>query len=524
MKRLIVCLMFGILVFSCIPNVTADVDFDDFSVRVVDDNLDAGDQIQLKLTFDNPSRTGAASFDLKVTVDDVPVFEDENYEASFTKGADKTITLSSDDFPGPDLDNKYWSGNLMNRLCGSHTVDVSATDGDLSSDLTGSDEFTIGDDNRELTFTIQPDSPGLANKTTVQVVNENGNDLEGATVKVTWIDDPDGDDDGAWDSRDKYWQTKTDSSGEANFKVSDKFDKEAYGTFQVSVYKSDYCLAGQSFKINQNTLSIGAQPTAPQSGEATDICVSDSGGLSVNNARLFVSGPSYSKTYYTAYDGCLNVTFNNVGTYTVSASKAGYATAIDYLLSVGEKTTTTTSTLTTTTSTSTTTLMESPNGGAIIIIPPSRVYAGEDFEVTVTDRSGAPLSGVNLAIASNPAGMTDSTGSYRTKIDVPGNYGVRAEKQGYMPASTTLVVVGKPATDSGASKTTTNNQGADTQDMASPKMLIYGVIIGLSTAAVLGVILILANRMRGSEKPDKRLFEERGDSKLGKARLPRTKR
>jgi len=505
----------AVLFLACVPIVNAEVDFDDLRVNVVEDSLSVGDPLKVKVTFDNPDTTGIADFDLKIVVDDVTVYTDEGRETSFTRGEDKTLTISSDDFPGPDQDNDYWNVNLMNRQCGSHSVEVYASDGDLARDLQDSDDFTIGDDDKILNMDVSPEKPLIDNKTIITVIKASGTVLSGATVKVTWIDDPDGDSDGEWDSADKKWQSKTDGDGEVNFKVSDKFDDNAYGIFQVDAYYSGYCLSRQTFEVSKNQLFIAAKPQDIQGSGTSVICVTDSAGASVYNAQLYVSGPSYSKTYYSLSDGCYHLTLNSQGAYTISANKAGYESAIGYPLTVSQPTTTTTTSTIKITYT-TTTLMKAP-AAALVVTSPKQAYAGEPFEVIATTSDGMPVSGVKVTVSQQDINaLTDDSGIVSLNIAQPGAYTIRAEKQNYLPAAETLEVIDKVTSAPGQGAA--GGSASAAPKSSSDSMLLIGALVGALVTVLIGVVAVLLFTQFSHKPAKKTLFDVSDDSKLGEAK------
>jgi uncharacterized GH25 family protein len=515
--------VFCLLIVAAAQTVRADIDFDELSVEMTDDSLNAGDAIEIKMILGNPDSSGSASFELKIDIDGVTVYDNEDYTASFTDGQDKTITIGSGSFPGKDLDNNAWKDNLMNRICGNHDVTVTISGSDLVNDFDASTDFTIGEDYEDPSIEIDPDSPDVDEDVTVRIKDENDDDLKGAKVKVTWIDDPDGNKEGEWDSKDKSWSHDTDDNGEVNFNIGDDFDNDAGGAFQVDAYATDYCLERGTITVGKKALDIEATPQEIRSGETVKICVTDSTEKKVSNAKVSITGPSYSKSSNTPTGGCLNMTLTTSGTYTLSASKSGYESVEDYHMTVGEKETTTTTTVKTTTTTTstestttiktTTTTIKTFDGKLSITAAKSSYYIGETASIAVKDQNQNPIGNADVTITpQNIKGTTDNTGTFTFALATSGTYNIRAEKSNYLPATQTIEAAAGPGTTQTGNQTAGNGESSGVmKTVGENKYVIGGALLVLTAlailAAILGVLLttmILRKRKEAEAAQDRR--------------------
>ncbi|MFC2154619.1 hypothetical protein ACFLRC_03985, partial [Candidatus Altiarchaeota archaeon] len=145
---------------------------------LVDDDIDVGDDFVVELLFEDADASQSVDVEIEITVEGVTVFLDEDYSISFSDGEDKTVSIDSDDFPGSDLDHDYWNDNLMNYECGDFDVEVFVTGNDLDNDVDGDDRLTIGDNNEELSFEMDPDEPSISEDIKVTVLDEDDNDLQ----------------------------------------------------------------------------------------------------------------------------------------------------------------------------------------------------------------------------------------------------------------------------------------------------------------------------------------------------------
>lgn len=400
---------------------SADVGFSEFRIELDDDTLDLGDPLRIAMDFEDPNNGEPVDVELEILIDDITVFLDENYEINFVEDIDKTVDIDSDDFPGPDLDSDFWEDNLMDYMCGEHTVTVLLSGSDLDDDLEDSEEFEI--DGRELFVSLDPEEPLIDDDLTVTATDDDGDEVRSATVKVTWIDDPDVDVDGEWDGEDDKWTGgRTDSDGEEEFDIESKFDDDSFGRYQIDVYEEDYCLVRKTIDVT-NKLNVTVSNKKPQAGDSVNICVRDAGGTLQFGANLYVykRGGGYSKTLTTQASGCRQFTLTDSGTYSVSATKSGYQENVDNEITVGEK--------------------------EKLEVTPSVTPAATGTEITFTVRSeSGPVEGVEVSVNKEGGSQTvlpDKTGAGGTVSYTAGDsgtYTVTAEHENYESATNTFTV------------------------------------------------------------------------------------
>jgi hypothetical protein len=504
-------LLLFLLLFALITTACADVGFDRFRVDVEDDDIDVGDSIEVILEFEDPDNTETADLEVEIKVDGITVFQDEDFEVAFTEGEDKTVTIDSGDFPGPDLDHDFWNSNLMDRICGQFEIEVFVGGRDVEDDVDDDVTFTIGEDDDVLTFTVDPEIPRVGEEILVTVFDEDGDELEDAEFKITWLDDPDGDEDGEWDSEDAYWEDDTDDDGEVDFTLEDEFGDGASGLFQLDVYDRHYCLTRKTLDVSRElTLNI---TSVVQAGQAFNVCVRDAAGEGVDQADVYVYGPGHSKSYKTAFNGCVGLTINTLGSYRVSASKSGYISNIDNAFTVAREQPTTTST----TIASTTTVPTKPRA-LMILTPKLTVYVGDVVGVKVEDEGGNPVEGaVVSALPLDESGATDDLGTYRFTPEAPGTYQVKAEKSGYLPAQKTIMAIERPQETPGAPVDEEEAGEKEEGPQVIPSFVRENwVILAVILAALIFAAAASAVLMAKPRKPPgKELFPDRKGSQLG---------
>ncbi len=500
-----VILLCALLAVAALPTAAADVAFYDFQVSLVDDDIETGDDFEIELTFEDPDQNDTVDVEIEILVEGVTVYLDEDYSITFEEGVNKVITFDSDDFPGADLNHDYWNDNLMNYQCDTVEVEVRVSGSDLDEDVSDTDDLAIGDDDEELTFELDPEDPTLSGQVVVKVLDENDDDLKSATVKLTWLSDPDGDDDGEWDSEDDEWEDETDNDGEAFFTIEDEFDGEAEGEFQIDVYKDGFCLARDTFDIS-NELLVEATPSTVEAGESFTVCVTDGAQKNIYNAAVYVSGPGYAKTYYTRTDGCTSLSINTVGTYGFSVSKSGYDTNTDARVIVEQRATTSTTSVPATTTSSiritTSTVPEPVDKELAITFTPVDPSEGEAVAITVADAAGDPVPGVSVSVSPEEvSGTTDAEGIYTFTPSTAGMHQITAEKEGF-ESVTDYLDVAPAATEDGDNETVDGDEpAAEPTDEESSSVTTWLVIVGVLALLVVAALAVFAYLFLKQGKP-----------------------
>jgi len=488
----------GILLVLMVQIGCAVVGFDDFSVSVDPSEINVSDSFEVTLTFHEPDDTDSVTAEIEILVDGVTVFLDKEYDnLDFTKGEDETVTFSSDDFPGPDLDSDYFNDNLMNYACGKVDVEVRVSGDDLTDEYSDEDSLTIGDDAKELKkVEMEPSTPLPSDKVVVTVFDEDNDELKGAKVKVTWLDDPNGDKKGEWDSDDKKSSDTTNSDGEASFIIEDEFGADAEGKFQMDVYVAGYCLERKTFEVASGQLTMNYTPIKPASGEPISICVKNSKGTAIPAAAVYVYGPGHSKTYTTGSTGCVSVTLSTLGTYRISASKDGYEASLDNLINIGEKTTTSTTTTTTSTSfvaTTQTTTTTKPAEKLFIFLSDMTPYANETVKILVKDVQSRPVKGITISISpSDVKGKTNDDGIFYFTPESSGKYMISAtsESSAYSSASEEIEAMVPRIPD----KTPTDSSSGISS--INPILLLVAGLIFVVLVGIIIILLLIIKRSR----------------------------
>ncbi|MCK4491621.1 MAG: hypothetical protein KAU03_03295, partial [Candidatus Altiarchaeales archaeon] len=217
-------LIFTLMFFSL--GVSADVGLHDIDVSVPS-RIDVGDDFNVEITLKDPDDTKTVNVDVVIRFDDIVVYDDTVENIDLEENTDyEYITINSEDF-----DYKYkWARNFMGYDCGDHTVEVEVS-GDVSKE-SSDDDIEIDDDHVFDTVEITPENPGLEDEIIIYVEDDDGGELEDAYVRITYLGD---EEDSVWEKNDDYWRDETDNDGEVEVTLSDEFDDDAFGRYQIDV-------------------------------------------------------------------------------------------------------------------------------------------------------------------------------------------------------------------------------------------------------------------------------------------------
>ncbi len=317
---------FLILMTVYLQTASADVGISDISVDVSPNSIDTGGNFNVKISLNNPDDTDdSVDVDIEITVDDLLVHQ-ETRTISLVEGDDYDITINSNDFKIVDDDNAdIWNKNLMEYACKDNYVVEVTVSGDVN-DESDSDEVDIQakKSSYELNYNIDPDLSSLDDKFTVTVTDGNDDAVKGAKVKVTWIDDDEGDDDGVWDISDRYTSTgTTDSDGQKSFtKLTKSIESDVgYGLYQIDVWMDEYCKVTDTVNI-QNKLTIGdPEPAQPLAGETFKVKITTPSGAAATGLAAQISPGG--TTVKVASDGYATFKIDVPGTYTILAGGSG---------------------------------------------------------------------------------------------------------------------------------------------------------------------------------------------------------
>ena len=489
----------GILLVLLAQAGCAEVGFDDFSVTVDPEEINVSGSFEVNMTFEAPTDTDSVTVKLEILVDGVTVFLDEDYDIHFSEDEDKSEILSSDDdFPGPDLESDYFNDNLMNYACGDVKVEARVSGDDLDDEYSDETTLTIGADAEDLSFEMDPSDPKPADEITFTVFDEDDDEMKGAKVKVTWLNDSDGNEDGKWDSEDAKYEGTTNSRGERMLIIEDQFKGDnVEGKFQVDVYASGYCLERKTFDVSSGKLVLSYSPTKPAVDESISICAKDAKGNLISGASTYVYGPSYSKTYTTDSSGCISIKLPSLGTYRATASKDGYTSSLETLIYVGEKATTTTTTSTTTTEATTraTTTTTKASEKLFIYLSDMTPHVNDTVDVTVKDAQNRPVKGITVTVSpTGVKGKTNDDGVFSFTVEDPGAYSIIASSDTSVYASTSESI---QATNPPAPEKPSGGEGIN-------PILILVVGIALIVLLAIAVVVVLLLKGNQTKKPKKK--------------------
>ncbi|MFH0860768.1 MAG: carboxypeptidase regulatory-like domain-containing protein [Candidatus Altiarchaeota archaeon] len=371
-----------------------------------EDNLDAGDGFTLTVELenkDNEDFTTSDDLEIKVYIDDVLVHEDEISPSIPEDGFyNYTVTSSSFDVDG----DKIYNNNLMNYECGADKVIKVEIGGD-AADANDDDAFEIeGDD---LSVDISPDSPTLDKDITVTVKDEDNDELDDADVKFTFL----GSDD-EWDADDKYKTDNTDSNGEMEITLEDKFSDDDFGTYQIDVYKSGYCKYTTEVSITNELIITGPVPENPTAGQSFTITAKDGSGKGVRGLIALTSPGGYKAS--TNIDGVASFKIDDPGVYQINIGGGAYP---DKIVTV--------------------TVAEKP--ALEISVEPAQPKIGDTVKIKVIS-DGAAVSGASVSITV-PGGTyttltTSGSGEVTYAATIAGIYSIDASKTGYSTSTTTF--------------------------------------------------------------------------------------
>ncbi|MBD3389084.1 MAG: hypothetical protein GF416_08355 [Candidatus Altiarchaeales archaeon] len=398
------CVLAFLLVMS---SAASAVSIDRMDVSVPN-SIDAGESFDVDITFKDPTENETVEVDIEITVDGLLVHEEEDRSIDLREGVDKTITIKSSDF---DTDNgDIWDDNLMAYKCADNLEVEVMVSGDL--DETESDDMDIeADGDRELSFEIDPDPFSLDDTITITVYDEDDDELKSASVKFTWIDDEDGDTLDEWDVEDKYETEKTDSNGEADFKLYRDFDDNAYGKYQLDLWMDGYCKLTETYDL-RNVLNVSdPMPESPKVGEQFKLKITTPSGKAATGVWAYLN-PGGFKSRVTM-DGEVSFTVTAAGTYSlaVGGTGSGYQETIK-TIKVSTK----------------------PQLTATVSPDPQNVNKA----VLITIQSdGKAVSGASVKVMraggteQSLPGVTSDAGTISFTPTVAGDYTVKASKSGY---------------------------------------------------------------------------------------------
>ena len=486
------------LLLACAMSNVSALTIDSLRLDMDDSKLNPGQAFKLNMTFVDPSENlSNVEVDVTVKEGDV-VLHQQTTRVDFIEGVDVSVELSSRNFKNADNDN-VWEANLMNYKCGSHTlrVDVETPNEDISD----YDTIDFDIDNRDLTYTITPSAPSLADEITVHVDGRNGNSLADATVKFTWLADKGTTDE--WDYDDKYYSRNTNTDGDVKVILKDRFSSNSYGKYQLDLYKKDeYCLEQQVLNIG-NSLNMSAEPASPKVGEAFKIRVMTGAGKPATGVKVRMSPGSVEKVVGSdGYTGSFVVTATD--SYSFVASGGSYSETT-FTLAVSQKPSLSVSSSPDPVELNKpVTLLVQSNGAAVagaslsvsrsggstqtvpgttgadgkITYTPTEVgeytakasktgyddgtdtftvknkfqvtlpaedqlKVGNTVKISVKDQSGNPVVGASASVAgSSTPGSTDSAGDFSLILDRVGRFDVTFKKSGFSDESASLITKG----------------------------------------------------------------------------------
>ena len=392
--------MLGVLTL----NAAAAVDIS-MSIELDSADINAGDSFDVKININNTDATTdlTTSDDIAVTITaDGTIIHKEVVSKHIDRNDSGTITISSKDFEDENGDN-LWGASLRNYKCGTTEIKVS-----LSGDVDAhSDKETLTISGEKLTVDLAPAAPAASSNITVEVEDKTSKDpVNGATVRLTQLAGT------KWSIDDASRDQDTDD-GVASFDPISKdsrFLDNIYRTYQLDVFKDDYCIFTKSFSL-QNKLRITEVPQKPYSGDEIRVKLVDAASKGVEGAKLAVSGTSGVIGSYTSdSSGYVKFTLANGGTYSLLATKSGFDNS------------------------DTASITAMNRASMELNINPEKVAIGKEVTITAT-ANGKAVEGATVTIE-KPGGSRDtlSTSASGKVVYTPGaagSYNVIVKKDGY---------------------------------------------------------------------------------------------
>ena len=402
-------------------SASAEVGLDGLKVRLSDYSIKAGDNFDVNITLEQPDEDRSSTdVDVEITVDGVLVHK-KTHTFNLVNNQDYSFVINSDSFEIED-EGKFWKENLLSYACGKDkNVEVTVSGDVESTTKAASDTLDIkASDDNELTVTLDPETPTLDEKFTVKVIDQDEDDLNNAEVKLTWIDDKNGNDEGVWDTDDKKKSSSTDSDGETTFKISSDMGKTAYGKYQLDVWKSGFCKVTKELSL-YNQLNISdPEPASPQVNEAFKVKVLMPGGKPATGLIVSLS-PGNIKSKVLS-DGYASFTLNSPGTYSLSAG--GGSTGFEEVLKV---------------------VKVSTAAQLSLRISPDTASINKPVIISV-ESDGAPIEGATVKVTppggseQTLPGTTSSSGTISYTPAAAGDYAVKASKGAYDVVTDTFSV------------------------------------------------------------------------------------
>jgi len=482
---------------------TASAIFDaDVSVKLPDDTIKSGENYDVFIILDPQESDSSVNTDMEITVDGVVVHQ-KSYTLDFEDGVRYNITVNSGDFKTEDM-GKPWKENLMSYDCGDDK-DVKVT---FSDDIEAEDSDTLTIENsgdKEISsYDLTPDPLNLDAKVNVTVYDQDDDKLEGASVKITYLEE--GADDGVWDYEDKYVDDTTNSKGRAEFSALSKAISTAgKGKYQLDIWMDGYCKVMKEYSV-QNTLNISdTDPASPKVGESFKVMITTPSGNPATG--LIVSLTPGNLKAQVLSTGYATFTVQSSGSYTldVGGGTTGYDEVMKSITvgtkqqlipsispdsqSVGKPviitvkadgkeiegatvkvtppqgaeqtlpgTTSSAGTIAYTPTVPGTYSVRALEGGydegtdsfsaqnsfQITLPQSSELKNGNQATITVNDQSGNPVDGASVSIVGTPiSGVTDVSGKFTFTVGDAGSYNVLVKKTGYVDGSATMSSTGQ---------------------------------------------------------------------------------
>jgi len=408
---IIAMLLFGTLFFT-VGTASAKTDVGGIDVTLStsstnrgDDELelDVGENFYVHILLEDPEDDDTGlDIDIKITINGVKVYDDDERDVDVVEGEEQYIVIGSSKFEDD------WEENLMDYECGSESVDV-AISGDVNKE--SDDDAEIDIDGDDLNIDIDPEDPSVDSKITVTVTDDDDDELDDITVKFTHL----GDDDD-WDDGDESWDDETDNDGEVEVELSEEsaFDDDPYGRYQIDVWedKGDFCKVTRTIDLKRSLIIKEITPSKPVAGSATKVKITDESDRGVSGARVTVNSAGFHQTYTTDSGGFVSFTLSNEGNYVLIASKSGYSNSQSRTLTISSR------------------------GSIRINTNPKNQELNKAVEITVMDEDGKALTNAKVTITKpdgtiGPVMTIPSSGKISYVPRLVGTYSIRAEAERY---------------------------------------------------------------------------------------------
>ncbi|MFC2154791.1 collagen binding domain-containing protein, partial [Candidatus Altiarchaeota archaeon] len=277
------------------------------------------------------------------------------------------------------------------------------------------DDDNLEIDGEDLEVELNPEYAGISDEITAYVEDEDGDEFNSVSVKVTQLGS-----DNEWEEDDEYLKRTTNRDGELTFVIEDErdFEDDPEGSYQVDVWKRDYCKQTFTLNIGNDVEVAGPEPANPVVGEEFSFRFVNSEGEGVQGVMAVINTGTQLMRQESDSEGYARFTSEKSGSFEVVLSGRGLEETI-VRVTVQEK------------------------GAPRITISPNEPEVGDEVKVTVVADGGALASSsvkVTLPDKTTSTYSTNSNGEVSFQASEKGEYLVEVDEELYRKASKKFTV------------------------------------------------------------------------------------